>query len=67
MNNLMIFFLCCVALCVIGGVQSLACGPSDPSKPSTCTNAFGGVGFIICCGSIVYILTRKSAGNNVAR
>lgn len=60
MNNFMIIFLCCIVLCVIGGIQTMTCGSNDPSKPSsTCSNLFGGLGCIICCGSIIYILTRK--------
>ena len=32
MNNFMIIFVCCIALCIIGGVQTFACGSNDPSK-----------------------------------
>lgn len=59
MNNFMILFMCCIALCLIGGVQMVTCGPSDPSKPTACSSAFGGIGCIVCCGSIIYILARK--------
>lgn len=59
MKNFMIIFACCVLLCIITGLQGPMCGISDPSKSqNTCTNISGGIGCIICCGSIIYILGR---------
>ena len=59
MNNFMIIFVCCIALCILSGIQTLTCGVNDPSKPTTCSSVFGGIGCFVCCGSIIYILSRK--------
>ena len=60
MNNFTILFACCVALCILTGLQGPVCGISDPlKKQNTCTNTIGGISCVICCGSIFYILSRK--------
>jgi hypothetical protein len=57
MNNIYIFLLCCVVLCVLGVIRGFTCG-GDAQQPSTCNNVFGGIGFIICCGSIILMLSK---------
>lgn len=67
MNNFQIMFACVLTLCIMSCIQNFTCGPSDPNKPSRCSNMFGTIGCIICCGSIIYILSRKSVGNNMGK
>jgi len=60
MNNYIILFACCVALCIITGIQGPVCGISDPTKKqNTCTNITGTIASVVCCGSIIYILSNK--------
>lgn len=60
MSNFTIVAVCCLLLCIITSLQGPVCGISDPTKAqNTCTNIMGSVACIICCGSIIYILSKK--------
>ena len=59
MNNLWVIFACCIALCILSGMQGPVCGIKNPmEKQNTCTNIIGTVGCMICCGSIIFVLSK---------
>lgn len=62
MNNLMILFLCCILMSLVGLIQNTACGGamnSDGSyKNNACNNIMGFVACIVCCGSIILMLNK---------
>ena len=58
MNNFTILFICCALLCGIGFIQNTTCGSSDKDKNNTCNTITGGIACVICCGSIIYMLSK---------
>ena len=57
MQPLLVILICCIALSMVTSGQRMAC---TKSTDQNCNNLFGCIGCIICCGSIIYILSGQA-------
>lgn len=56
MQPLMVILLCCLVGYLLGSGQFMVC----KTKDQNCSSAFGCLWCIVCCGSIIYILSGQA-------
>lgn len=60
MRPIKVLLICCIAMMIIGTIQTNACQTKDPiNDPTPCSQSFGVVGCAVCLISLYYIFFAK--------